>query len=97
MTDVEPAPASRDYQTEADALLTGLVEGLDPAEAALAVAVLLNRAATRLHNLSRGESAARKGADDWPSWAQLQNASRNVVLGASTSRDLAARLTGRRR
>ncbi len=87
----------RDYQAEADANLAGATVGLGPEEEALALAVLLNRAATRLHNLARAESAARKGQPDWPTWAQLQNAARQAVLQASTGRDLAARLAGRRR
>ena len=66
-------------------------------EQALALSVLANRVATRLHNLARAESAATKGAAEWPSWAALQNATRNLVLQASTCRDLAAKLSGRRR
>ncbi|HYY88949.1 MAG TPA: hypothetical protein VFA49_09140 [Chloroflexota bacterium] len=86
----------RNYQAEADAELSRLVEGLSPEEAALALAVLASRLATRLHNLSRAEAGARKGQPDWGGWAQLQNASRSSVLQASTCRDLAARLAGRR-
>jgi hypothetical protein len=88
--------ASRDYQAEADASLAQVTDGLSPEEAALALAVLTNRAVARLHNLARTEAGARKEQPDWPMWAQLQNASRNLVLQASTCRDLAARLTGRR-
>ena len=88
---------TRDYQTEADAYLAQLAADLPAEEGALALAVLANRAATRLHNLARAEAAARKGTPDWPSWAALQNAVRNVVLQSSTSRDLAAKLAGRRR
>lgn len=79
----------------ADALLDGVVEGLPAEEAALALATLLNRAATRLHGLARTESTARKEQPDWPTWAQLQNASRSLVLHASTCRDLATRLARR--
>ena len=85
-----------DYQALADTLLAGLADGLGPEDAALALAVLLNRAGARLHNLSRGEASARKDRPEWPAWAQLQNASRTLVLQASTCRDLAARLAGRR-
>ena len=77
----------------ADALLQQLVDGLTPEEAAQALAVLLNRAVARLHSLARSEAAARKGQPEWPTWAQLQNASRAMVLQASTCRDLAARLS----
>jgi hypothetical protein len=82
---------------DADAVIDGVVDGLVPEEAALALAGLVSRAVTRLHNLSRTEANARKEQADWPLWAQLQNASRALVLQASTCRDLAARLAGRRR
>lgn len=88
---------ARDFQAEADTHLAAAVTGLDASEAALLLSVLANRAATRLHNLARAESTARKGEEDWATWAQLQNASRNGVLHTSTARDLAARLAGRRR
>jgi hypothetical protein len=87
----------RDFAAEADAHLNQLVAGLPAEQAALALGVLANRVATRLHTLARAEATARKGQPDWPSWAQLQNAARNVVLQASTCRDLAQRLTGQRR
>jgi hypothetical protein len=87
----------RDFQTEADTYLASLLADLPPEDASLALAVLANRVATRLHNVARAESTARKGQPEWPAWAQLYNASRTLVLQASTCRDLAARLTGRRR
>jgi hypothetical protein len=86
----------RDYQREADELLGGLADSLEAEEAALALAVLISRAVTRLHNLSRGQASARKDQPEWPAWAQLQNAARSLVLQASTCRDLAARLAGHR-
>ena len=89
--------SARDYQAEADAHLSQVADRLSPEEETLALAVLLNRVATRLHNLARAESTARKGQPDWATWAQLQNAARQAVLQASTGRDLAARLAGRRR
>jgi hypothetical protein len=88
--------SARDFQAEADAALQSVVDGLPAEEAAWALAVLANRTVARLHQLSRGEATARKDQPDWPVWAQLQNASRNLVLQASTCRDLAAKLTGRR-
>ncbi len=75
-----------------EALIDGLLEGLGPEEGALALATLVNRAVARLHTLARTEAAARKAQPDWPTWAQLQNASRSLVLQASTCRDLATRL-----
>lgn len=81
-------------QQEVDALIDGLVDELPPAVAAQALALLVNRAVARLHNLARAEANARKDKPDWPAWAQLQNASRALVLQASTSRDLANRIVG---
>ncbi len=87
----------RDLPGEADRVLSHLVDGLGPDEAALALAVLANRAAARLHTLARTAAGERKAQPDWPAWAQLQNAARTMVLQASTCRDLAARLLGRTR
>jgi hypothetical protein len=89
--------AARDYQADAEAYLTQLTADLPAAEVALALALVANRAATRLHNVARTESANRKGTPEWPGWAALQNAARSLVLQSSTSRDLAAKLAGRRR
>jgi hypothetical protein len=86
--------AGREEQTRADAQLSALLEGLAPHEAALRLAVLINRAAVRLHTLGRSGASARKGQPSWPAWAQLQNAARTLVLQSSTCRDLAARLSG---
>lgn len=91
------AEAARDSQAEADTYLSEATEGLPPADAALQLAVLANRAATRLHNLARSEATARKGEAEWPAWAALQNATRSVVLSASSARDLAQKIAGRRR
>jgi hypothetical protein len=66
-----------------------------PTEAAHLLAVLVNRAVTRLHSLARAEAAAARDTPSWPAWAQLQNASRGLILQASTCRELAQRLTGR--
>jgi len=89
------SPGERDLQAEADAVLTRLADGLSPEDAALALAVLANRTAGRLHTLSRAAAAERKDQPEWPAWAQLQNATRTMVLQASTCRDLAARLFSR--
>ena len=58
--------SQRDFQAVADAALGQLTSGLAPAEAALALAVLANRTAARLHALSRHEAAERKEQPDWP-------------------------------
>ncbi len=86
------AGAGREFQAQAAAALAGLLEGQAADEAALVLAVLINRAAARLHTLGRGEASARKGQPSWPVWAQLQNAARTLVLHSSTCRDLAQRL-----
>ena len=86
----------RDLQAETDAAVSRLIDGLSPDEAALVLAVLASRAATRLHTLTRNEAAERKDQPAWPAWAQLQNAARTMVLQASTCRDLATRLLGRK-
>jgi hypothetical protein len=93
----EGSTPGRDFQAEAERHVADLVAGLGTDEAALALAVLANRVAARLHSLARAEAAARKGQPDWPAWAQLQNAARNLVLQASTGRDLARRLSGQQR
>jgi hypothetical protein len=90
------APGGHDEQAQVDTFLAGLIDGLAPEEAARLLAIVASRTATRLHNLTRGQATALRGQPDWPAWAQLQNAARNVVLQASTCRDLARRLTGQR-
>ena len=85
----------RDLQAEVEAALGQLADGLSPEEAALALAILANRTATRLHNLSRAAATEHKDQPGWPAWAQLQNAARTMVLQASTCRDLATRLLNR--
>jgi primosomal protein N'' len=85
----------RDFLAEADATLGQLTDGLGPEAAARALAILANRTVARLHALSRAQATARKEQPDWAAWAQLQNASRTLVLQASTCRDLALRLAGR--
>jgi hypothetical protein len=78
--------------TTPDNLIEALIGGLGPEASAVALAGLVNRAAGRLHTLSRAQATAHKDQPAWPAWAQLQNASRALVLQSSTCRDLAARL-----
>src|SRR5437868_13587378 len=89
------AGAQAALQTAADGVIAGLTEGLGTEDAALALAVLAHRAVIRLHTLGRAAASERKGQADWPLWAQLQNASRGLVLQAATCRTLAARLAGK--
>ncbi len=92
MTEGERPPPEAAPKPDVEAVVTQLTEGLAAPEAARVVAALAHRAAVRLHTLARTEAAGRKGAADWPAWAQVQNASRTLVLQASTCRDLAGRL-----
>jgi hypothetical protein len=78
----------------ADATLGAALDGLDAVAASQLLAALANRAAVRLHGLTRGEAASRKGQADWAAWAALQNAARTLVLQSSTCRDFAGRLGG---
>jgi hypothetical protein len=96
VSDGPEAAEPRNFQAEADAYLATLTEQLPADQAALALAVVIGRAAARLHTLARAEASGRKGAPSWPAWAGLQNAARTLVLNSSTCRDLAARLAGRR-
>ncbi len=79
-------------QARADALLEAYLGELSAAQAAQALAVLVQRGVTRLHTLARAQAAAQRDAPGWPAWAQVQNAARSLVLQASTCRDLAQRL-----
>jgi hypothetical protein len=92
VTDAERPPPAAAARPDVEGVLSALTEGLPPPEMARVLAALAHRAAVRLHSLTRAEAAARKGAADWPAWAQVQNASRTLVLQASTCRDLAGRL-----
>jgi hypothetical protein len=76
----------------ADVLIDTLLVDLAPEAAAVALASLVNRAGARLHTLARAQAGQHKDQPAWPAWAQLQNASRALVLQSSTCRDLAARL-----
>src|SRR3954469_24884570 len=84
-------------QARVDALLREQTQGLPAEEAVVLLATLANRAANELHKLARQEALARKGAEEWGNWAALQNASRNVILQASTCRELANRIVSRLR
>lgn len=94
-----PAHAARpnDSQAEADRLIRALVADLDPSEAVYVVSVLASRAAAELHRLAKNQATETKGTPDWGSWAALQNGARKLVLDAASTRDGAARLTGRSR
>jgi hypothetical protein len=79
----------RQLPPEADALLKSLAEADTPEEASRLLANLTNRAIAMLHKLARDQAAARKGQKDWATWAKLAAASRNAVLAASMTREVA--------
>jgi len=85
-----------EYLAQAESRVAEVIDGLAPDAAANMLAALANRAATRLHALTRAEATARRGQPAWPAWAALQNAARTLVLQSSTCRDLAGRLGGER-
>lgn len=89
------APA--DAQARVDTLIRELQRDLDVDQAVYVVAVLANRSAAELHRLAKAQATATKGEPAWGSWASLQNAARRLVLDATSARDGAAKLAGRRR
>ena len=74
----------------ADNLIGALVDGLGPEAAAVALAGLVNRAAGRLHALSRAEASAHKGQPEWPAWARLSVCSRPAARLSRPARATAA-------
>jgi hypothetical protein len=89
------APA--DAQAVVDRLIRELQAGLSPEDAVYMVAVLANRSAAELHRLAKAQSTATKGTPAWGSWASLQNGARRLVLDATSAREGAATLAGRKR
>ncbi len=89
-------PEAQDIQREAVEFIRSRVQGLSPEESAFVIAIIANQAAAELHRLARAEATERKGTPQWGAWASLQNAARAAVLQASTCRDVAAKLAGRR-
>ena len=57
-----------------------------------ALVTVLHRTAVELNKLARAQAAATKGSAEWGGWAGLQNATRGLVLQASTCRDLVKKL-----
>ena len=85
-------PASlklRQLPEEIEAMLASFAATTPPEEASRLLANTANRAIAMLHKLARDQAATRKGGRDWATWAKLANASRNAVLAASMSREVA--------
>lgn len=91
------AHASADAQTVVDRLIRDLQQELGPEDAVYMVAVLANRAAAELHRLAKAQATATKGTPAWGQWASLQNGARRLVLDATSAREGAAGLAGRKR
>jgi|GEM_PF-2307221 len=77
---------------EIDAAIRDAAENLTPAEAALRLAAIANRAVASLHQLARAQASERKGQSSWGRWASLMNASRDAVLRTATCRQTASQL-----
>jgi hypothetical protein len=69
-----------------------IAAGDNPAQAAVLLASIANRAAAALHQLARTQGSAHKGQADWGRWASLANVSRDAVLRTATSRQTASQI-----
>lgn len=85
----------RQLPDEAEAMLTAFAATAPPEEASRLLANTANRAIALLHKLARDQASARKGGRDWATWAKLANASRNTVLAASMTREVANEIASR--
>lgn len=83
----------RQLPDETEAMLTAFAGTAPPEEASRLLANTANRAIALLHKLAREQAAARKGGRDWATWAKLANASRNAVLAASMTREVANQMS----
>jgi hypothetical protein len=79
----------RQLPDETEKMLAAFAATAPPEEASRLLANTANRAIAMLHKLAREQAAARKGGRDWATWAKLANASRNAVLAASMTREVA--------
>lgn len=77
---------------EIETIVKAIATNPNPAEAALVLAAIANRATALLHQVARGEMTARKGQPDWGRWASLTNVSRDAVLRTATCRQTANQL-----
>ena len=66
-----------------------------PAQDALTLAAIANRAMAELNKLARAEASARRGQPDWGAWASLANAARDAILKTATCRKVATDLSRR--
>jgi len=90
MTETQPdLVAQRPVPPEVEASIQAALDNPVRGEAVLSLAAIANRAAAALNTLARSESNARRGAEDWGTWAALANAARDAVLKMATCRKVA--------
>src|SRR5687768_6122203 len=98
MTEAQPdLVEQRPVPTEVEAAIQAALNNPARADAVLSLASIANRAIAALNTLARSESNARRGTEEWGTWAALANAARNTVLQTATLRKTAttlARSTG---
>ena len=85
---VEQRPVPR----EVEAAIQTALDNPAREEAVLTLAAIANRTIAALNTLARSESNARRGQEDWGTWAALANAARNTVLQTATLRKTATNL-----
>jgi hypothetical protein len=88
---VEQRPVPAEVEAAIQAALNNPVK----ADAVLSLASIANRTIAALNSLARAESNARRGQEDWGTWAALANAARNTVLQTATLRKTATTLAAR--
>jgi len=96
MTEAQPDLVDqRPVPSEVEAAIQAALNNPARADAVLSLASIANRAIAALNTLARTESNARRGAEDWGTWAALANAARNTVLQTATLRKTATTLAAR--
>ena len=82
----------RPVPLEVEAAIKTALDNPSREEAVLSLAAIANRTIAALNTLARTESNARRGQEDWGTWAALANAARNTVLQTATLRKTATAL-----
>ncbi|HEX2035472.1 MAG TPA: hypothetical protein VHS99_14940 [Chloroflexota bacterium] len=91
-SEAEEPSAARPLPKEIEDALRGVSGAETPAQAALTLSAIANRAVAELNKLARAEANRRRGQPDWGTWAGLANAARDAVLRVSTCRKAAVEL-----
>ena len=96
MTESQPdLVEQRPVPPEVEAALQAALSNPSREEAVLTLAAIANRTIAVLNTLARNESNARRGQEDWGTWAALANAARNTVLQTATLRRTATAIAKR--